>query len=254
MISLINDITNRYNSRRKMYFRLLDLFDIIYVIWKKNKSMKQYEYIFFDFDGTIVNTINGTRESALYALKHFGIDEEFNKELGKIFCGPPLKESFKKYNLNDNEVDEAIKLYRKFQSENTIECNELYDNIDEMLIELKEKNKKLVIVTAKLENTAKKILEYFKILEKFDFVVGATENGERTNKNDILKYAISLFKKINIDKCIMIGDRVSDIKAGQINNMDTIGVSYGMDEERTLKNANATYIAKSAKDILNILK
>ena len=56
----------------------------------------KYKYIFFDFDGTLVNTINGTRDSALYALSKFGIDESNNKDLGNIFSGPPIKESFSK--------------------------------------------------------------------------------------------------------------------------------------------------------------
>ena len=58
--------------------------------------MKNYEYIFWDFDGTLVNTVEGTRKSAEYALNHFGIIET-NQDLGKIFCGPPLKESFKRF-------------------------------------------------------------------------------------------------------------------------------------------------------------
>ena len=48
--------------------------------------MKQYNIIFFDFDGTIVNTINGTRESALYALKYFGIDESENNNTTTPIC------------------------------------------------------------------------------------------------------------------------------------------------------------------------
>ena len=111
--------------------------------------MKQYNIIFFDFDGTIVNTINGTRESALYALKYFGIDESENNNLGKIFCGPPLRKTFSKYNLNDEQIEKAIQLYRKYQSENTIECNQIYDGITEMLSTLKANGKKMYIISSK---------------------------------------------------------------------------------------------------------
>ena len=144
--------------------------------------MKQYNFIFFDFDGTLVNTINGTRESALYALKYFGIDESKNNNLGKMFCGPPLRETFSKYNLNDEQIEKAIQLYQKYQSENTIECNEIYDGI-----------------------------------------IGATSNGSRVTKKEIMKYAIDSIENFNVYNAIMIGDRVSDIKAGISNNMDTIG-------------------------------
>ncbi len=37
--------------------------------------MKQYNYIFWDFDGTLVNTIRGTREAATYALNNLNTIE-----------------------------------------------------------------------------------------------------------------------------------------------------------------------------------
>lgn len=54
----------------------------------------QYTNIFFDFECTLVNTIKGTYLSAQYALQKFGIDTDKIDDLGKIFCGPPLKDSF----------------------------------------------------------------------------------------------------------------------------------------------------------------
>ena len=191
--------------------------------------MREYKFVFFDFDGTLVNTINGTRESALYALKHFNILVSDAENIGNIFCGPPLRESFEKYNVNDEDIEEAIKLYRKYQNENTIECNELYNGIEEMLGTLKKEGKKLIIVTAKLEQTAIKILKYLDIFKYFDMIVGATTDSSRITKKEIMKYAINNIENIDLKKSIMIGDRTSDIKAGIENDMDTIGVLYGMD-------------------------
>ena len=210
--------------------------------------MKDYQFIFFDFDGTLVNTINGTKESAIYALKHFNISISDAENIGNIFCGPPLKESFKKYNVNDEDIEEAIKLYRKYQSENTVECNELYNGIQEMLDTLKKKGKKLIVVTAKLEQTAIKILKYF------DLVAGATTDSSRITKKEIMKYAINNIEHVDLTKSIMIGDRASDIKAGIENNMDTIGVLYGMDTKEVLEDAGATFLANSSLEILSIIK
>lgn len=51
----------------------------------------------------------------------------------------------------------------------------------------------------------------------------------------------------------MIGDRPSDIKAGISNNMDTIGVLYGMDTKENLSNADATYLVNTPKEIIEIV-
>ncbi len=81
----------------------------------------KYKYIFFDFDGTVVDTMNGTRDSALYALSKLGIDESNNPNLGRVFSGPPIKESFSRYNLTPEEIDKAALYYREYQANNTIE-------------------------------------------------------------------------------------------------------------------------------------
>ncbi|MCI8411553.1 MAG: HAD-IA family hydrolase [Clostridia bacterium] len=216
--------------------------------------MREYKFVFFDFDGTLVNTINGTRESALYALKHFNILVSDAENIGNIFCGPPLRESFEKYNVNDEDIEEAIKLYRKYQNENTIECNELYNGIEEMLGTLKKEGKKLIIVTAKLEQTAIKILKYLDIFKYFDMIVGATTDSSRITKKEIMKYAINNIENIDLKKSIMIGDRTSDIKAGIENDMDTIGVLYGMDTKELLENVGAMFLVNSPVEILNIIK
>lgn len=129
-----------------------------------------------------------------------------------MFCGPPLRETFSKYNLNDEQIEKAIQLYRKYQSENTIECNEIYDGI-----------------------------------------IGATSNGSRVTKKEIMKYAIDSIENFNVYNAIMIGDRVSDIKAGISNNMDTIGVLYGIDNKQKLKEAQATFLVNTPYEILDIL-
>ena len=213
----------------------------------------KYKYIFFDFDGTLVNTINGTRDSALYALSKFGIDESNNKDLGNIFSGPPIKESFSKYNLTEEEIDLAAKYYREYQANNTIESNSLYEGIKELLVNLNKNGCKCYVVTAKLESTAHKILEYEGIDKYFEYIVGATEDGSRTKKNEILKYTINMIDNFSNKEAIMIGDRPSDIKAGIFNNLDTIGVAYGMDTIDNLNNSGCKYIASTPLDILNII-
>lgn len=211
--------------------------------------MRQYNFIFWDFDGTLVNTIDGTRKSAEYALKQFGI-EETNEDLGKIFCGPPLKESFNKFGIHDKQMDKAIMFYRKYQSENTIEINQVYDGIIEVLKNLKEKNKVMIVVTAKYQKTAIKILKYLGIYECFEFVYGVTDEKRNVTKTEILSFAL---KNMKLEECIMIGDRSSDITAGKVNNIDTIGVLYGMDNKEKLQEAGATFLVSNPLEIVDII-
>ncbi len=123
----------------------------------------------------------------------------------------------------------------------------------ELLETLNKNGKKCYIVTAKLETTARKILEFEGLDKYFEMIVGATEDGTRTKKTEIIKYTINMIENYNSDEAIMIGDRPSDIKAGAANNMDTIGVLYGMDTIENLTEAGAKYTVNSPLEILKIV-
>lgn len=210
----------------------------------------KYEYIFFDFDGTLVNTVEGTAKSAQYALNQLSITTDNIDNLGKIFCGPPLKESFSKFLTDENDIKRATELYKKYQAENTIELSTIYDGIKELLERLKEKGKSLNVVTLKSRETTIKILEFLDIYEYFDNIIGMCNEFPNQNKKEMLKYAI---KTVDLNQAIMIGDRKSDIEAGNYCEIDTIAVLYGMDSFETLSTVNPTFFAKNPNEIYEII-
>lgn len=210
----------------------------------------RYENIYFDFDGTLVNTVEGTAESAKYALKKFNINTDEIEDIGRIFCGPPLYDSFSKFLTNKEDIQVAIENYRKFQGENTIELSKIYEGVVELLCKLKQNGAKISIVTIKKQDTVIKILKYLNIYQYFDTINGISEKFPKQDKKEMLKM---ISQNDNFSKSIMIGDRKSDIIAGKFSNMDTIAVLYGMDDYETISKTNPTYYAKEPLDILNII-
>ncbi len=210
----------------------------------------KYENIFFDFDGTLVNTVEGTAASAKYALEQLSINTSHIEDLGKIFCGPPLKESFSKFGLSDEEIENAIINFRKYQSENTVELSKIYDGIQHLLEQLKKSCKTISIVTLKSKETTIKILKFLDIYQYFDNVIGICKDFQKQNKQEMLELAL---ENVDHSKSIMIGDRKSDIIAGNYCKIDTIAVLYGMDTKKILSTANPTYYAKNPEEIYNII-
>lgn len=211
----------------------------------------EYKYIFFDFDGTLVNTVEGTAASAKYALEQFSINTDNIENLGKIFCGPPLRESFSKFELSEDDIKSAITVYKKYQAENTIELSKIYDGIKELLENLKNLGKSLNVVTLKSKETTINILKYLDIYKYFDNVIGMCDEFPNQNKKEMLKYVTD---RIDSNKAIMIGDRKSDIEAGNYCKIDTLAVLYGMDSYDTLSIANPTFFADSSNEIFEIIK
>ncbi|MBR5091441.1 MAG: HAD family hydrolase [Ruminiclostridium sp.] len=209
-----------------------------------------YNYLLFDLDGTLTDPGVGITNSVMYSLEKFGINETDRTKLYK-FIGPPLKESFKCfYGFSDEQSELAVRYYREYFREKGMFENKVYDGIPDVLRQLKEKGKKLIVATSKPEVFSVEILRHFELYDHFDFVAGATMDDSRSKKADIIGYALERCDIADKRSVIMIGDRKQDIIGAAENGLDSIGVLFGYGSPGELKEAGATYIANSPADIL----
>lgn len=210
------------------------------------------EYILFDLDGTVTDSQLGIKNSVAYALNYFGINVDNMEDLNK-YIGPPLRQSFINFaGLSEENSYIGMTKYREYYGPKGIFENELYSGIVDLFEKLKINNKKIVLATSKPWIYAEIILEHFNIKKYFDFVAGSELNGVRTNKADVIKYAIDKFN-IDIDNAVMIGDREHDILGAKYNGVKTIGVLYGFGSKEELENAGVDYIAENTKDMYDII-
>ena len=212
-----------------------------------------YKYVLFDLDGTLTNSELGITKSVQHALKRFGIEVEDRTKL-RPFIGPPLGESFQVYyGLSEEESKKAIEYYRERFSVKGLYENEVYEGVEKMLQTLKDSGKKLIVATSKPEKFTMIILEHFDLLKYFDFVAGATMDGSRGEKADVIRYALEISGIEDKSEAIMIGDRKFDILGAKENGLASIGVLYGFGDREELTAAGADYIAECAEDIAEIL-
>lgn len=215
--------------------------------------MKNYDYILFDFDGTIMDTGRGITNSVSYAIDKFGDSPLDMKELLK-FVGPPLQDSFENICGYDKaKAERAVAVYREYyKAKGMLECSP-YEGIEAVLEKLQSAGKKLVIATSKPEAFTKKILDHYKLLQYFNFVAGATFDTTRTKKEQVIAYALESCNIKDKSKVLMVGDRLYDIEGAKINDLDSMGVVYGFGSYEELKNAGATYIGEKVTDIEKII-
>ena len=212
-----------------------------------------YKYILFDLDGTLTNSELGITTCVQHALSKFGIEVEDRTQL-RPFIGPPLRESFQVYyGLSEEDSERAIAYYRERFSVKGLYENEVYPGVEKTLQALKESGKKLIIATSKPEKFTLIILEHFDLLKYFDYVVGATMDGSRGEKADIIRYVLDNYEIGDKNQAIMIGDRKYDILGAKENGLKSIGVLYGFGDREELEEAGADYIVEKAEDIIKIV-
>ena len=212
-----------------------------------------YEYIFFDLDGTLTDSGPGIVNGFVYAVTKMGGQVE-DKEQFKRFIGPPLRDSFGRVlGYAGEDLQKAISFYREYYNEmGGVLENEVYPGIESLLKKLKDSGKTLVVATSKGANGAEVVLEHFGLKKYFDFVATANDT-DRQEKNDVIIYALEHYNITDTSKVVMIGDRENDCLAAKEVGIDSIGVLYGYGDEIELSDAGAAYLAKTPKDIEEIL-
>lgn len=211
--------------------------------------MKNYDVVLFDLDGTLTDPAIGITNSVMHSLKKYGIEVADRAELYK-FIGPPLHESYEKfYGFSHDEALRAVEHYREYYKVKGIYENLVYDGIEELLVKLNENGKKVILATSKPEIFAREILRYFGLDKYFYYAAGANLDGSRTDKAEVVSYALDAGNVSDKSTAVMVGDREHDIIGAKKNGIDSIGVLFGYGNRAELENAGATYIAKTVCDI-----
>ena len=212
----------------------------------------RYRFAFFDLDGTITQSEFGIIASARYALSKFGIDEP-NRDTLLKFIGPPLYYSFEKfYGISGSKAEEAIRYYREYYEADAFKDAPVFEGIPEVLSKLKDDGIRLVVVTTKPKRMAERVIEYTGLDKYFEHIVGPSAEKTDPDKAELIRSALEL-TEASPGEVVMIGDRHYDIGGANQTQVDSIGVVYGYGTENELKEAGATYLAYTPKDIYSIV-
>jgi phosphoglycolate phosphatase len=215
--------------------------------------LKEYRYILFDLDGTITDSIEGITNAIVYARKKYDIEITDRSELQK-FIGPPLVSSFKNFcGFSEEEAKEAIVYFREYYSTKGIFENTIFKGMDKLLTKLKSENKILIVATSKPETYARKILKHLEMDKYFTFIAGASFDATRTEKSDVIAYAMKSCRITDLSLVLMVGDRKHDIMGSKETGIDSVGVLFGYGDRKELESAGATYIVETVGDLGNLL-
>jgi phosphoglycolate phosphatase len=215
--------------------------------------IRHMNYILMDLDGTITNPKLGITKSLQYALRHWDIIVEDLDTLTK-HIGPPLKGTFiEHYGFSEEKANEAIKKYREYFEVKGLYENEPYEGIEELLANLKRAGKKIIVATSKPELMARKILEHFKLAEYFEDICGATYDDSRSEKEDVIRYAMEKNHITDNSEVVMVGDRKYDVFGAKTVGIASIGVLYGFGDREELEKAGADRIAANVEDVYDVI-
>lgn len=207
------------------------------------------KYIFFDFDGTIVDCKKFQIERLKDVFKKYKVDISTIDFLTLI--GPPLYNTFSKY-ISKDKANEVLQYYNNTFDANNINNIQLFAGVKQMLNTLKKQGFILCLTSLQLYSVVKPELDYLNILNCFNNVYCDDVTKAYKSKVDLIADVIN---NNNIDKnqVVVVGDTINDVIGGVQNNIYTIGVNWGYGNiDKTQVDAVVNTPAELLQHILSI--
>ncbi len=216
--------------------------------------MRKYNYVIFDFDGTVVDTGEGILKSLQYSFKEMGREVPDLNELKK-FIGPPIHYSYTTYyGVSEDEVGMYIKKYReRYRAKGIYEC-ELYDGFPEILDTLHDNGIKIGIASSKPESLIYGVADFLGVTEKFDAIVGVQlDDSNHSSKTGLVLEAMKKLGAEDKEKVLMVGDRCYDIDGAAGAGVNSCGVLWGYGSKEEFREHNATHIVSDTDELFNLV-
>ncbi|WP_328858271.1 HAD hydrolase-like protein [Williamsia herbipolensis] len=189
--------------------------------------------LLFDLDGTITDSFDGIANSFRHALATIGHPEP-DPTLVEGIAGPPMLDTLHTLGLDDDRAAAAMDAYRtRYTAIGWLE-NSVFPEMDAMLGDLASAGRRMAVATSKNQTTATRILEHFGLADHFTVIAGASDDGTRRTKGDVVAHALSglgVAPTASADggtpDVVIIGDRSHDIHGAGAFGIPAVLVGWG---------------------------
>ena len=200
-----------------------------------------YRYLFFDFDGTLYDTVEGITRCVQYALRKRGMDAPLDSL--RCFAGPPLDDMFmEKFGFTRDDAEQAVRDFRERYVPIGLYESRPFPGLKDLLRDLHAAGYRLAVTTSKPQVLAEELLRRENLHDLFDCICGAAEEGEGNAKWQVLRRAMERLHAPE-GESVLIGDTKYDVAGAKRCGIPCIGVGYGYAAEGELEQAGADAVA-----------
>jgi phosphoglycolate phosphatase len=208
--------------------------------------------ILVDLDGTIVNSAPGIIGSYQHALRCMGAECPSADDLRWVL-GPPSRRSFPKLIRPDQDVEEAVRLYREHYEANGLFNGAVYPGMREALTTLHALPARLFVCTAKPQGFAEKIIAHFGLAHLFDGIYGVDLEGRLDDKGLLIEQHLRT-EQIDLVRTIMVGDRATTCSQHPATAFPAVGALWGYGDADELRSVGATVLCPSPDDLVEMVQ
>ncbi len=212
----------------------------------------RYEAVFFDLDGTVIDTLQNITDAINHTMRHFGL-RTFSREELKPHLGWGVDYLMRKLipDLSEAQIARILDYYRPYYAEHTTENTPLYPGILPMMQRLRQEGLPLALISNKPDSAVQPLMDlYFRDL--LSFTIGERPGIARKPAPDMLRLAAETLH-VELSRCLYVGDTEVDIQTAENTGIDCICVTWGFRSREALVRAGAVRIADSTEELLRLI-
>ncbi len=204
--------------------------------------------IVFDFDGTIVDSMEMVFNALNDALKKKGLPTIEVELLGRM-AGLPLVDIISaKVHITESAAKDIEKdVFEAYTAFCRTRC-QLLPNVESTLKTLKSKQIKLGLLTTTPSKPLGAVVSKFSLKDYFDIMLAKEDVKNKPNPEGLNKIIAEF--RIKKDECLYVGDSPIDILTGKAAGIKTIGVTTGVATIQQLKEAKPDGIIPDLRKLL----
>ncbi len=209
--------------------------------------MSKFKYVFFDLDGTLIDTVPLILESFNYTfMHHFG--ETRPQEETISYIGMPLINHLR--DIYPGREEELAKTYREYNERNHDKSIGIFIGVYDLIKALYEEGIVLGVVTSKRRELAMRGLKIFNLLDYFMFVNGSEASAKHKPDGDPLIKAMEKAKVQNKDDVLYVGDSPLDILCAKDAGVKSAAVAWTYSSISELKKVEPEIFIEKPIDLL----
>ena len=210
--------------------------------------------VIFDLDGTLLDSYSGILGSLRHTLEGLGIHGMSDREIAG-WIGPSIYHSFAGAmpGATDDEVHAAVTAYRDHYADIGWKDCRPYAGVYDMLRDVRASGARMYVATAKAEYIAVKMTAAWELDPLVDGVHGSKRDGRHADKGDLLEYILEA-EALDPRRCVMVGDRSSDILGAHRHGIRSVAVTWGYGSREELDGADATETVTAMKELSERLR
>ena len=207
--------------------------------------------VLFDLDGTLVDSLEDLTDAVNHIRSAYS-HPPLTADAVRLKVGKGARNLVEQVlpDVADAEIDRALGMFLEFNKQHIADKSRLYPGIREMLKGLAANDIKMAVISNKDEDLSTLILQTLGIHDLFESICGGNTYPESKPSplpllNEVEKLGVAPHE------CVMVGDSINDIQAGQQANIISIGCTWGYGRTEELAGANA--FASSPQELLAVI-